>query len=73
MLFIFLAYHLHLIKIGCSTNEKIKLSQLRYFLRRSVAFLEKWVQIKEKDDDFEPADKCIEQYSIEKDWDLARI
>ena len=54
MLFLFLAYHLWLVKTGYSTNESSKASQLGYFLERQVGFYEKWEEFKKKESDFKP-------------------
>lgn len=42
MLLFFLGYHAHLVYLGVTTNEKVKMSQLRYYLGKAVAFYERW-------------------------------
>jgi hypothetical protein len=46
MLFFFFGYHMHLVLQGVTTNEKVKMSQLRYFLGRAISFLERWAEMK---------------------------
>jgi hypothetical protein len=46
MLFFFFFYHVDLIRLGLTTNEKVKMSQLRFFLKKAIAFYERWLQMK---------------------------
>ena len=56
MLFSFWFYHMGLIRNGLTTNENAKMSRLRYYMKRALAFYEKWAKMKESGDkDFEPA------------------
>ena len=55
MLYLFLAYHGYLINGGFTTNEKVKFSQVKYYLEKTLKFMTKWEQVKKDDKDFEPA------------------
>ena len=73
MLYLFFAYHMHLVYIGCTTNEKAKRSQLTYYLEKTAKFMTKWEKIKKTDDKFEPAESSVNYYGVEKDWSLEKI
>ena len=73
MLYGFLAYHIWLIYYGYTTNEKMKASQIRYYLNKTENFLTKWLKVKKEHDDFEPAKKSIEYYGVKADWDVKKI
>ena len=49
MLWVFLAYHLHLVKNGFTTNERAKHSHYKHFLEMSSQFFEEWAEMREKD------------------------
>jgi hypothetical protein len=72
MLFFFFIYHMNLIRLGLTTNEKVKMSALRFYLKKCIAFFERWVEMKEKKEPFEPSEESIEYYGVKKDWDLAK-
>lgn len=74
MLFGFWGYHINLIRHGVTTNERAKMSRLRYLLKRACNFYEKWIEMKESGNkDFEPAQKSCEFYGVKKDWSLEKI
>jgi hypothetical protein len=49
MLYLFVAYHVYLIKLGYTTNEKVKAGQLKYYLEKTLKFMTKWEQVKQDD------------------------
>lgn len=59
---LFLAYHLHLIREGYTSNEKIKISEIVKDTTDTVKFLEKYI---ETDDDL-PQDDC-DYYGVKGD------
>ena len=73
MLYLFFSYHMYLVYYGYTTNEKMKTSQLKYYLERRVKFLKKWETIKQQDKNFEPAANSIDYYMVQKDWDIKKI
>lgn len=52
MLLIFFVYHMFMVKNGLTTNEKIKYSQVDFYLGKCEAFLTKWIALKEKEEEF---------------------
>ena len=46
MLVIFFVYHMFMIKAGNTTNEKIKYSQVDWYLQKCEKFYEKWIEVK---------------------------
>ena len=55
MLYLFFFYHMYLVYYGYTTNEKMKVSQLKYYMNKTVKFLARWVEVKEDNKDFEPS------------------
>lgn len=49
------------------------MSRLRYYMGRAVTFFEKWVQMRESKEPFEPAEKSLVFYGVKKDWSLEKI
>ena len=43
MLYIFYFYHIDLLRQGLTTNERVKMSALRHYLKRTIAFYERWI------------------------------
>ena len=66
----FRGYHVYLIHAGYTTNERMKASQIKYYLGKTVTFLTKWEKIKRADVEFEPAESSIEYYGVKADWTL---
>jgi hypothetical protein len=73
MLFFFFFYHLDLVRLGLTTNEKVKMSQLRYFLKRAIAFFDRWLDMRQKGEPFEPSESSLKLYGVKKDWKDAKI
>ena len=76
MLWLFVGYHLWLIKKGYTTNEQSKEGQAGFFLERCVSFFEKWENFKKdsKKSDFKPSERTLEFYDIKaNDLSLAEI
>ena len=48
MLWLFFLYHFYLIVTGYTTNEKMKVGQVKHFLSKSVKFYSKWAIYKEE-------------------------
>ena len=72
MLWLFVGYHLWLIKKGFTTNEQSKEGQAGFFLERCVGFFEKWEGLKKDSNksDFKPSARTLEFYEV-KDNDLS--
>ena len=70
MLYFFFGYHVYLIHAGYTTNERMKASQIKYYLGKTVTFLTKWEKIKRADVEFEPAESSIEYYGVKADMTL---
>ena len=49
MLWLFLGYHLNLIRIGYTTNESAKAASYRHYIESSIDVFEQWIEIKKKD------------------------
>jgi hypothetical protein len=73
ILTIFLLYHLRMVSQGCTTAEKIKMSQMRYSNGRAVSFLKRWKEFKEKSQSFQPSDASVKQYKVKKNWTIDEI
>ena len=71
MLWLFIGYHLFLVRKGYTTNENAKEGQADYFLERCIAFFTKWEEFKRdsKKTDFKPSARTLEFYEI-KEGDL---
>ena len=54
MLWIFLAYHLNLVKNGFTTNESAKHSHYKHYLKMTSEFFAEWAEIREKDPERNP-------------------
>ena len=64
MLWLFLFYHVWLVKSGFTTNESSKKSEVEYFLERQVNFFSKWARYREKANDFVPSQATLDYYSV---------
>ena len=66
MLWLFVGYHLYLVRKGYTTNEQSKDGSAEYFLERCVSFFEKWAEYKRdsKKNDFKPSERTLEFYNI---------
>lgn len=73
MLLFFFGYHMHLVYLGVTTNEKIKMSQLRHYLARAISFMERWIEMKRSNEPFEPSEESLKLYGVNKDWKLEKI
>ena len=73
MLYLFFGYHMYLIYYGYTTNERMKSSQLKYYLKKAVNFLTKWEKIKKDDKEFTPAETSLSYYDVKADWTLKQI
>ena len=74
MLILFTAYHLWLISLGTTTNEKIKSSQMIWYLEKLIKFLKKWENLSLQEKPFKPSQKSIDYYSLTKaDLSLTEI
>ena len=69
MLYLFAGYHMFLIYNGYTTNEKIKTSNLKYFLGKLENFLQKWIKIREENVENvgEPKARSLEYYGCKAD------
>ena len=72
MLFFFFVYHMDLVRNGVTTNEKHKMSALRHYLKKCIAFFERWIEMKEKNEPFEPKEESLKYYGVKKEWDVAK-
>ena len=70
MLYFFFGYHMYLVYYGYTTNERMKASQIKYYLNKAVKFLTKWEKIKQSDKDFQPAESSLTYYDVKADWTL---
>ena len=64
MLWLFLFYHVWLVRTGYSTNESSKKSDVEYYLERQVKFFSKWAMYREKANDFVPSKETLAYYSV---------
>jgi len=77
MLQIFIMYHLYLIRLGVTTNESIKISNVKHMLHRALSFMEEWKEKKEAEAKggkaFKPSAECLERYLAKADYSLKTI
>ena len=70
MLWLFLGFHLFLIKKGYSTNEWSKRNGVLYFNERCVGFYAKWAEYKREHSEFGPNQKTCDFYGVKRDLTL---
>ena len=73
MLWIFLAYHLNLVKNGFTTNESAKHSHYKHYLKMTSEFFAEWAEMREKDPEGNPDDDDLEYFRVEKNWSMKQI
>ena len=73
MLWLFIGYHLHLIRKGFTTNESSKFSHYSHYLKMTSEFFAEWEQMRLKDPEANPDDDDIEYFRVEKEWKMKQI
>lgn len=68
MLWVFLAYHLHLVRNGFTTNESSKYSHYKHYLKMTSEFFAEWSEMRDKDPNANPSDDDLAFYRVEKTW-----
>ena len=73
MLWLFFAYHIHLVRQGYTTNESSKRSELKYFLEQAVEFYEEWERLRKKDPDAKPDARVRDYFRVDEKMTDAQI
>jgi len=69
----FLLFHLHLIKVGATTNEKMKRGAIHATTKENVTFYQKWQQTLEKGEKQDVTESECEDYEVTGNEDLDEI
>ena len=73
MLWLFLGYHLHIVRQGWTTNESNKHSYLWHHLKNSEKIFTKWEEIKLVNEAAVPPEDIISQYRLDASMKLSMV